>query len=294
MLDYRGIETLAKIVECNSFELASQVLFVSQSAISQRLKSLQTYYGDPLLIKGADYQLTQLGEVLVSHYRRVESLEVNLQSYLSDSDCLPQIHIAISRDSLETWFNTMLFENKLFDKYKIKIITDDQDHTLEYLKKGLCSICFSTQKDPLPNCQSIFVGTMDYRLVATKAFKKKHYFGKVRDLLNAPALIYDKKDTLHYDYLAKNFDIRNENLNYHILPSVRGFKETVLRGYAYALLPEIDILDELKLGKLIELFPGKTWSMATYLHGWEFGSKAYNGVIELLTEQCRKLFTLSQ
>ncbi|MEN8236166.1 MAG: ArgP/LysG family DNA-binding transcriptional regulator [Pseudomonadota bacterium] len=289
MIDYRGIKALAKIVEMGSFERAAEHLRVSQSAISQRLKNLQNYYGDPLLIRDPIYSLTSLGEILIGHYRKVQSLERDLGHTINNTVELSEISISISRDSLETWFSNIIYSSSIFNEYKIEIISEDQDFTIEYLRKGIASICFTTLKDPIANCKSEFLGYMRYVLVASEGFKEKYFASDIceKSLLTAPALAYDKQDDLHIRYLGKFFHIENAKPLLHTIPSVRGFKEMVCRGFAYALIPELDVQRELRAGKLVNLFPDKVWHMPVFMHSWQFGQKKYNNIVKLISEKAK-------
>ncbi|MGC9553259.1 LysR family transcriptional regulator, partial [Vibrio metoecus] len=48
-LDYRWIEALDSVVSKGSFERAAEQLFISQSAVSQRIKQLEKYLAQPVL-----------------------------------------------------------------------------------------------------------------------------------------------------------------------------------------------------------------------------------------------------
>ncbi len=64
-------------------------------------------------------------------------------------------------------------------------------------------------------------------------------------------------------------------MHFHIVPSVRGFKKFAVKGYGYALIPKIDILDELKTKKLINLQKNKIWNIPLYWHYWDIKSEPY-------------------
>lgn len=285
MIDYKGLEALAAIIESNSFETASRKLCITQPAISQRLKSLQHYYGDPLILRGGDtYSPTPLCEVLIAHYKKIKVLETSLKSTLEQSDFAHKFSIGVNRDALETWFMQVILENHFLEKYTIDIITVDQEHTLELLKNGVASICLSTQKTPMINCKSELLGFMNYVLVCNKTFKKK-YFSKGVDkksILLAKTLKYDKNDFLYENYLKKYFDLHEEKPDCHIIPSVKGFKEAVLQGYVCALIPELDVKLEIKNQTLINIMPDKIWRMPFYLHSWQLGNPVYENFIKEL------------
>lgn len=295
MLDYQGIAALAAVVETQSFQSAANKLFITQSAVTQRIKTLEHYYGEPLLIRTQPYRPTQLGLSLLGHFKRVQLLESALQTTLKDKTTFPHISISISRDSLETWFPRVLDHLKKIMPMTLEIIADDQELTLQYLQKGLVSACASTSKKSLTGCKAEFIGYFDYVLVATPTFIKKyfrnHHISK-KDLLSAPTLLFDQNDKLFHDYLRNYFHIENVNLeNFHVIPSVAGFKKFAVEGYAYGLIPYIDIAEELKQKRLINLFPDKIWHMPVYWHSFEVETAAYRLFNDLVLKIGQKILS---
>lgn len=278
MIDYKGLEALAMVIQMNSFEIAAKKLFITQPAVSQRVKSLENYFGLPLLQRTQPYQPTKHGELLLSHYRKTKLLENNISQEFKRQLSSPRISIAINRDSMDTWFYHALSALKVLNNIQLEIIAVDQEFTIDYFKKGLVSGCVSTQEQVIPGCQVGFLGYMDYLLVATPEFHQQYFKGKgpARDkLLNAPAIIFDVNDYLHQRYLEKYFKIKDAVPQYHIAPSVQCFRSFVLAGYGCALIPGIDIADKLATGKLIEIYPKKIWRMPLYWHSWDIKAEYY-------------------
>ena len=137
MLDYKGLEALATVIEVQGFEAAAKKLYLTQSAISQRIKTLESRYGTPLLIRAQPYQATEMGEQLLGHFKKVLLLENELVTQMEDSAQHAIFSIALSRDSLETWFMSILSEHDLLDQSLINIITNDQEiHARTILETG--------------------------------------------------------------------------------------------------------------------------------------------------------------
>ena len=277
MLDYKGLEALYAVQELQSFEAAAKKLHITQSAISQRIKGLETHYGEPILIRTLPYRPTELGEQLIGHFKRICLLEEDLESQIETTTMTPRISIALNQDSLETWFLDLIEETDLFKNILLEIIADDQELTLGYLKNGLVSACLSTSEREILGGKVHFLGNMEYVLVASPAFVKNH-FSKADPkecLRNAPAIKFNKNDQLHERYLEKFFNLDGKELSYLIVPSVRGFKKFALLGYGYGLIPRIDIVDELKKKQLLQLYDDKVWKIPLYWHYWAVDSKFY-------------------
>lgn len=277
LLDYKGIEALYTVHELQSFEAAAQKLCITQSAVSQRIKGLEIFYGKPVLTRTLPYRPTELGLQLIGHFKRLCLLEGDLQQQIGKTVETPRITIALNRDSLETWFLDLMEETEIVRNISLEIIADDQELTLDYLKNGLVSACLSTSEREIQGGHVHFLGHMEYVLVASPAFVRKYFSkGNVKqNLRNAPAIKFDQNDKLHERYLEKFFDLDGRELNYHKIPSVDGFRKFALLGYGYALIPRIDIVHELKEKKLIQLHPDKTWKIPLYWHYWAIESKLY-------------------
>lgn len=294
MLDYKGVEALYTVQQLQSFEAAAKKLHITQSAISQRIKALEIYYGEPVLIRTLPYRPTQLGKQLIGYFRRICLMEEELENQIKATYITPRISIALNRDSLETWFLNLIGELDIFQNVILEIIADDQELLLDHLKNGLVSACLSTSAKELIGGKVHFLGDMEYILAASPAFVKK-YFSKgdpKECLCNAPAIKFDHHDLLHERYLEKFFDINGKELNYHIIPSVKGFKKFALLGYGYGLIPKIDIFDELKKKQLLQLHIDKVWKIPLYWHYWTATSASYQkfniDIIEHVTKILKK------
>lgn len=277
MLDYKGIEALYTVQEQQSFEVAAKKLHITQSAVSQRIKGLESYYGEPVLIRTLPYLPTSLGEALIGHFKRICLLENSLEQQLAYTEAKPKIGIAINRDSLETWFLDLIENKGIFNQVTLEIIADDQEFTLDYLKKGLVSACLSTSEKAVIGGNVAFLGNMEYLLVASPAFVKQHFSRKDQKkcLLNSTAIKFDKNDILLERYLEKFFGLTGGGLNFHLVPSERGSKKYAALGYGYGLIPKLNILEELKSKKLVQLHKDKIWEIPLYWHYWDIESKFY-------------------
>ena len=274
-MDYRGIEALYTVLELQSFEAAAKKLHITQSAVSQRIKGLETHYGEPVLIRTLPYRATTLGEFLIGHFRQISLLEQSLERQIASISLKPKLSIALNRDSLETWFLDLLDQTGIFSHLTLEIIADDQELTLDYFKKGMVSACVSTTSKEVVGGIATFLGNMEYLLVASPQFARENLNSSPQCLLKAQALKFDKNDRLHERYLEKFFGLNGTDLSYHIIPSTKGFKKYALLGYGYGLIPKIDILEELKRQELVQLFPKKVWKTPLYWHSWDISSGFY-------------------
>ncbi|MDP4301040.1 LysR family transcriptional regulator, partial [Leptothrix discophora] len=77
-LDPAALDALIALVDEGSFDAAARRLAVTQSAVSQRLRALETRVGQPLVVRSRPLRLTTSGQVLLRHARHVQALQADL------------------------------------------------------------------------------------------------------------------------------------------------------------------------------------------------------------------------
>lgn len=78
MIDYKLLEALATVVECGGFERAGDTLGLTQSAVSQRIRTLEIRLGQPVLVRSPTLAPTPAGRRLLNHVQQVQLLERDL------------------------------------------------------------------------------------------------------------------------------------------------------------------------------------------------------------------------
>ena len=81
-----------------------------------------------------------------------------------------------------------------------------------------------------------------------------------------PALIFDETDQLWPSYQRDILGIEVGASPSHWLPSSHGFVEMLLSHTVCALVPRIQVKQELKEGALLDLFPDKVLKVPLYWH----------------------------
>jgi LysR family transcriptional regulator (chromosome initiation inhibitor) len=270
--DYKLLAALAEVIDLQSFELAANKLYISQSAISQRIKSLEEFVGQPVIIRSQPLELTAAGEQLVSHYKKITQLEDELTPILSpEQPSKPlKISLAINADSIATWFIkaiTPVLQNHLVE---LNLMIEHEERTLDKLRTGEAIGAVSVIEKPLKGYRAFKLGNMEYCLVANKNFKAKYFNEGVNkeSLKMAPAISYDHKDDMHVRYIARHFNLAASEYYCHSVRSSEAFVELAKQGVAYCLLPKLQISHELASGELINLLPDKELIETLYWHSW--------------------------
>ena len=277
MFDYKLLEALACVVHEQGFDKASRKLHITQSAVSQRIKLLEDQVGQVLVTRMIPPQATRDGKRLLKHYMQVKSLETDLERTMETKEgkSFQVFPIGINADSLATWFFPAIGRFLKDHKVLLDLKVDDQDETHKMLRNGEVSGCISSEKSSVQGCRVTAIGTMNYRLAATKNFIKQ-YFPQGFDeqsVKTAPAVIFNRKDDLHDMFFKKAFkkSFKNSPVNY--VPSSEKFVRMIMDGLAYGMIPDLQGLEHIRSGLLVDILPSCHIGVKLYWHRWSLKSK---------------------
>lgn len=255
MIDPLHLQALAAVHRRGSFGGAAAELHLTQSAVSQRIKALEDQIGSVLLVRGTPCVATQAGQTLIGHFDRLMLMESAVRRDLGQgAGGQSTLRIAVNADSLATWFLPALqaIEGVLFD-----IVIDDEDVSLDWLKRGEVAAVVTAHARPLQGCESVPLGSLRYLATASPDYMKRWMPEGVtaQALASAPALMFSDKDKLQERWVAQNFGsaVRARSLPCHRIGSSQGFVEACVLGLGWALNPEYLVADHLAEGRLVTL-----------------------------------------
>jgi len=272
MLDYALLSALSAVAALGSFEKAAQMLHVTPSAVSQRIKLLEERMGQVLIIRGQPCRPTEAGALLCAHADQVLLLEDELRGKLplaplwtDTGHDWPKIKVGVNADSVATWLVSTVAEFAAERRVLVDFVVDDQDYTAPLLRAGTVIGAITTADTPIQGCRVQALGRMRYRGVASPAYVQRYLpHGPVgADLAGAPCLTFNQKDMLQADFLLR---LAGEPLAppSHWLPDSNGFIAACLGGMAWGMVPEMMILDELMRGELVDIAPGQYSDVMLY------------------------------
>ncbi|TVP87512.1 MAG: LysR family transcriptional regulator ArgP [Pseudomonadaceae bacterium] len=281
MLDYRLLAALAAVIEEGSFERAAQRLCITQSAVSQRIKQLESRLGQAALLRSSPPQPTTFGRQLHNHLRQVEQMEQQLG--LGDPLEAVPIRLTVNADSLATWLPAALSLPD-YPGVRYHLSVEDQAVGLRRMKNGEVMACLCASADAVNGGRVEFLGLLRYRAVATSAFVAHHQAlaSKGHWLSRAPCLVFNQDDRLQHDYLASQGAGSPQHCHY--CPSSEGFVQCVEQGMAFGLIPELQIRQQLASGSLIEVLPDTPVDVPLYWHYW----RAESAVLKTLRLSVRE------
>lgn len=286
-MDYRQLQALAAVIDAGGFDKAAQRLYLTQSAISQRIRQLEEQLGEAVLLRGPPLQPTVLGQRLLRHQRQVALLRDELFAELSpELDRQPlKLAIGLNADSLATWFldavAAVLDEGAL----QLDLRVADQAETHKLLRDGEVLGCISDSDKAMQGCQCILLGAMRYRPLATPAFIRRYLPDGLcaEALLAAPAVEFNAVDALVRDYLRAFWCCEQPPQMCHRVPSPEGYQTLIERGQAWGMLPDLQSHAFVDSRGLQPLDATHWLDVPLYWHVWSLHAKR----LDRLTEQLR-------
>ncbi len=292
-----ALECLATVVEDGGFERAAQRLNVTQSAVSQRLRALETAAGTVLLERTRPVRPTPAGALLIKHTKQMRLLRGDLDADLVElgGDVgrgrgeEERISIAVNADSIATWALDALGP-LVRSGLPLEVITDDQDFTLEWLRSGQVMGCVTALSQALRGCSVTPLGTMPYVCVAQAQWASLHAPDGLtpQNFSQLPFVAFNRKDDLHAEFVAQALGLKQVRLRQRYLPSTEGQVRAAVAGWGAAALPAPLAAPLLASGVLVDLLPGRTWPIALYWHCWSLPSLILQQVSQALVSSAQQ------
>ena len=290
--DPNALECLAAIVEEGGFERAAVRLSITQSAVSQRLRSLEVQVGTVLIVRSRPLRATSAGRLLLKHAMQMRLLRTELERELQDlapgatsngADS-ERISIAINADSIATWALPAL-SRLAHQGLGLEIIADDQDFTIEWLREGQVLGCVTTLNQALRSCKMVPLGSMRYVAVAEAAYAAEHCPDGLtpHNFRSMPFIAFNRKDDLQAEFIASAFGLKHVALSQLYVPSSEGQVRAVMAGWGVTVVPELQVRDYLHDGRLVNIAPGQTLPVELFWHCWKLDSVVLDALTDALT-----------
>ncbi len=298
--DPDALECLAAIVEEGGFERAAVRLSITQSAVSQRLRSLEAQIGTVLIVRSRPLKATSAGQLLLKHTKQMRLLRADLERDLkelapsgSGTREEERVAIAINADSIATWALDALGD-LVREGLPLEIITDDQDFTQEWLRGGQVLGCVTTLKAALRGCKVVPLGAMKYVAVCAASMPASGRFDLKNGLTahnfrDVPFIAFNRKDDLQSEFVAKAFGLKRVSLQQLFVPSSQAQVRAVRESWGVSVLPQLTVQPALDSGELINLLPDFALPVQLYWHCWNLESVVLDNLTHALANCAKRL-----
>ena len=280
--DSIALECLASVVEEGSFERAAKKQFISQSAVSQRISSLEAQVGQPLVLRSRPIQPTYAGQLLLKYTKLLRLLRSDLgqdlrqlsTSSTASTGHQDHISIAVDADSMATWMRPALASIKNKD-HLLELFADDLFQTGNQLHEGKVHGCVTAMEEPPLRCRTELLGAWEYVAVAAPGFVSRHFTEglELRRLQRLPFVAFNRRDDLSMRFMSNTLGLPQVRLNQVFIPSYQGRLDAVLEGWGVGIFPKKLISAQLEQHLLIDVVPNYAMSVPMYWHCWNFESE---------------------
>jgi len=290
-VEFSQLVALASVVDEGTFDAAARRLHVTPSAVSQRIKALETSVGQVLVTRTKPVRPTTGGEVVLRLARQVGTLTADAMSEIgaAGDGTTAVVPIAANADSLATWLVPALAAAG--PGIVLDVQRDDQERTAELLRRGSVMAAVTSVPEAVPGCTVRRLGRMRYHAAAHPEFVRTWFPDGVHPeaLAAAPIVAYDRTDQLQERYLRKRMR-RRSSAAHHYLPDTTAFVQAVALGMGWGMLLDEQI-DALPAPRPLRLDPTRTVDVVLYWQQWRLRSPALEAVAAAVQEAARRRLT---
>ena len=264
------LRALLAIVDTGTFEAAARALRVTPSAVSQRIKALESQIGRLVVRRTQPCRATDAGQVLVRMARQLVALEADALAELDPAAASrSELPVAINADSLATWFVPVLATVAGWPDTELRLHVEDEQHSAALLRAGDVIGAVTSQPVATQGCAVRRLGTMRYVPVATAELRDAHLRGGRLDWASMPVIRFNAKDDLQLEFLAGHGLAGPPPV--HQVPSSEGFLSAVRAGLGWGMVPARQ-LDDADRGRLVRLAGREHVDVALFWQSWRLRS----------------------
>jgi LysR family transcriptional regulator (chromosome initiation inhibitor) len=277
------LDALVAIADHGTFEAAARALHVTPSAVSQRIRALESEVGQVVVQRTTPCRPTPAGEVLIRLARQTRLLHTEVHEALAHGHRgQVDVPVAVNADSLATWFRGALAEVAGWSDVALRLRVEDQAYSADLLRSGDVLAAVTSQPVAVQGCSAEQLGQLRYVAAATPAVAERWRRGRGPDWAAMPMVVFNEKDSLQHDVLAARGV--GEPPVVHRVPTSADFLEAVCLGLGWGMIPLPQLTPLSEQGRLVPL--GRRLHVDVPLHWqrWRLDSP----VLDRLTDAVRR------
>lgn len=214
---FQQMQYFIAIVKNHSFTQAAVECNISQSAISQQMKELESNLGVKLLErKGRSFEVTEAGQYFYTHSQDiledVNQLVKNTVKIVKNDEV--ELRIGYLRSFGTTEFlQTVSKFTKEFPQVKIKISSGTHEELYELIRTGQIDLNFSDQRRALSNeYQNEFLTDSEFMVAVNQSLPVGTEQIDISELADIPCILIvdDNQQTTEEDYYRNVLGVKSE------------------------------------------------------------------------------------
>src|SRR5579875_1852563 len=157
------LQTLVAVADEGTFEAAARRLRITPSAVSQRIRALESAAGAVVVERSSPVRPTAAGEILLRLGRQRAALENEALDQLGLRDGgVEELAVAVNADSLATWFHDVLGAVATWPDVALRLRVEDQAHSSALLRSGAVVAAVTADPVAVQGCSVVPLARMRY------------------------------------------------------------------------------------------------------------------------------------
>lgn len=250
------LEAFWAIVQKGTVQEASHILGITQTGVTQRIRSLEKQLETTLFIRSRKgMKLTTEGESLLQYVKLSLENEGMTLSKIQKASFEHIIEIGITGPSSilrSRVIPNLLSQKSKYPKVRFRFELSDKNENQEKLKTGQCDLAILEHHEVTKEMDSRILRAERYKLYVPKMWKKR----KLLDIVENEAIIdFDPSDRMTFQYLEK-YRLKNKaQPNRHYANNTDALLSMIELGAGYSVLSEEFAKDAIKKGEIVDISP---------------------------------------
>ena len=287
------LAALVAVCDTGTFEAAARTLHVTPSAVSQRVRALESEVGQVLVRRATPCTPTDAGAVLVRLGRAQALLaaEARAELGLDPEDAggaagpYLDLGVAVNADSLATWFREVLAIVAQWPGVALGLHVEDQAWSHDLLREGRVLGAVTSDPVAVQGCRAEPLGTLRYRPAAAPALVGQGEAARP-DWSGLPMVVFNDKDALQDQWLARRGAVPPRVV--HRVPTSADFVAAIEAGLGWGMVPEPQLVPALRAGALVALAGEEHLDVWLHWQRWRLGSEVLDRLSDAVRGAARR------
>lgn len=280
------LEAFIAVAKHKSVHRAADEIFLTQTAVTQRIRALERMLRSTLFIRTRrGMLLTPEGEALLRYCHAAKDLEGEALAKIQGAGAETEIKVTITAPNSITQAriipNCMPIIRK-FPNLLIHFDVNDTEKRHQTLRSGQCDFAIIHEEQLAAEMEFKRLEPEQYLLVCSYKWRER----KLRDIIQNERIIdFDPEDQCTFSYLKQHnlFDIAQHSR--HFVNRTENLALLVAEGIGYTTLAKEFAQPYIKNKKLFILNKGKTYDMAPFLAWYDRPEppKYFSAIVKAIT-----------
>lgn len=255
-----SIRAFLAVVECSTVHGAARLIGLTQTAVTQRIRSLERDLGVTLFLRSRrGMRLTAEGESFLRYCQRIRVIERELQSTMGGSGAGFAINVTISGPSAIMRSRVIPSVMKITEsipKLTFTFSLDDYESGLNKLKTGESQLAVLQRHEVAAELDSKLLKPVRYVLVVPQAWHER----PLEEIVQTERIVdFNQSDDATFSFLRKYLLSDLARKDRHFVNNTDALASVVAGGYGYTVLSEEFAEPYLRNSTLFSICPDRDY-----------------------------------